>query len=515
MACELDRTDNTIIVGIDFGTTYSGVAFTWSNKIERLEVVSSWESDIHSNFDEEKAPTALSFGSNGKVNWGYSIPYDVDQVKWFKLLLIDEEDLPEDVRSSAKIEQARAYLKKHNKTAIEVIALFLRHLWNHTTQRITETVSRNLVNFSKFHIVITLPAIWPDYARNRMREAASDAGMLAERTAGDTELSFISEPEAAALVTLADMEGRNDIKVGDSFVVVDCGGGDLCGSVFVDEAFIEIAEIRHRLFHDKWEHGIKPAFDGMQRVWNLNMPFECVDVRTLIAGGSLPKITLTSGDVESAFRPTVDKICRLVGEQVTAYIIMVGGFGRCRHLLTALKEISGDIEVLQSRGSGPWTAICRGAVIHAASLRGISTFSVKVESRIARASYGLVQWVSWNPAVHNPVDKVWDEDEQAWKAKDQMGWLIKMGEELSGNNTPRIEMHCLYPIDETAKKPWATDIYISSAWPPPTRFNERVTKLCDVQWETEIDMSTLPTCTNPLGKVFYDLNYDVALTCSG
>jgi molecular chaperone DnaK (HSP70) len=127
--------------------------------------------------------------------------------------LVDEEDLPEEVRGSAKVKQARAYLKKHNKSAIEIIALFLRHLWNHATQHITETVSRNLVNFSKFHIVITLPAIWPDYARNRMKEAASIAGMLAKRSAGETELSFISEPEAAALATLAEMESRNDIKV--------------------------------------------------------------------------------------------------------------------------------------------------------------------------------------------------------------------------------------------------------------------------------------------------------------
>lgn len=69
------------------------------------------------------------------------------------------------------------------------------------------------MNYSKFHIVITLPAIWPDYARNRMREAAEQAGMLSARVAGETTLSFISEPKAAALATLSDMEGRCDIMV--------------------------------------------------------------------------------------------------------------------------------------------------------------------------------------------------------------------------------------------------------------------------------------------------------------
>lgn len=208
--------DNTVIIGIDFGTTFSGVAFTWSKKIDHVEVISNWESVMHSNFDEDKAPTAISFGPKNEVRWGYNIPAADEQAKWFKLLLIDDNDLPEEVRNSDKIRDARAYLEKHNLTTIEAVALFLRHLWNHAIQHITKSVSRNLVNYSKFHIVITLPAIWPAYARGRMRDAAKQAGMLAERLAGETELTFLAEPEAAALATLADMKDRSDIKVGVS-----------------------------------------------------------------------------------------------------------------------------------------------------------------------------------------------------------------------------------------------------------------------------------------------------------
>ena len=220
MAAAQEPIDNTVIIGIDFGTTYSGVAFTWSKKIERMEVISSWDSDLRSNSDEQKTPTAISFAPKRKVIWGYGVPGDAEQIKWFKLLLVDHQDLPYDVQKSPKIKEARAYLKKHGKTVTEVIAVFLRHLWNHSIQRITETVSRNLINFSKFHIVITLPAIWPEYARVRMREAADEAGMLRKRIAGETELSFISEPEAAAMATLSDMHGRADIKVRGSCVTV-------------------------------------------------------------------------------------------------------------------------------------------------------------------------------------------------------------------------------------------------------------------------------------------------------
>lgn len=123
-------------------------------------------------------------------------------------------DLPDGVRTSKKIKEARKFVKDYNKTSVEVISLYLRHLWNHATARIVDALGRTLVNFSKYHIAITLPAIWPEYAQARMREAATRAGMLStNRIGGATELSFISEPEAAALATLYDMDGRCDIKV--------------------------------------------------------------------------------------------------------------------------------------------------------------------------------------------------------------------------------------------------------------------------------------------------------------
>ncbi|KAK4154993.1 hypothetical protein C8A00DRAFT_13902 [Chaetomidium leptoderma] len=566
MASTESDNGNTVIVGIDFGTTYSGVAFTWSKKIERMEVISSWDAELHSSSDEEKTPTAISFGSKRKVSWGYSIPLDAKQARWFKLLLIDDKDLPADVRKSTKIKEARAYLKKHNKTPIAVIADFLRLLWNHCNQRITETVSRNLVNYSKFHIVITLPAIWPDYARGRMREAVGQAGMLGERVAGETTLSFISEPEAAALATLSDMEDRRDIEAGDSFVVVDCGGGTvdlisyevistgpmvvrecvkgqggLCGAVFVDEAFLKVlkqkfggkawdkmkAQTRCRLVHDDWEHGIKPTFNGQKQTWVINMPFECIDLKAIKAGFTLPKITLTADDIRGAFDPTVEKIRAMVDEQVAAvklkkeagpkYVIMVGGFGRCKYLFTSLKEHFEDgIEVLQSRGSGPWTAICRGAVIHAANIQGLPTFSVDIQARVARAKYGVPCNVEWCPETHDPRDKAWDEDCQEWDARDQMEWFLKIGDDMSTNKPVRFPFWSMYAAEEATTTRLSETIYTSANSPSPKRLGDNnVVELCTISWDTKLDISSLPTFTNSLGKVFHELVFEVEMTCAG
>ncbi|KAH6632067.1 hypothetical protein F5144DRAFT_612594 [Chaetomium tenue] len=497
MASQCAEPVNTIIVGIDFGTTYSGVAFTWSKKIERME------------FRRGESPNRHSFGPKGKTSWGYNIPFDAEQGKWFKLLLIDDKDLPEDVRKSTKIKEARTYLKKHNKTPVAVIAGFLRLLWNHCNQRITETVSRSLVNYSKFHIVITLPAIWPDYARNRMREAAEQAGMLAARVAGETTLSFISEPEAAALATLSDMEGRCDIMAGDSFVVVDCGGGtvDLISykventtpmvvkdffkdwanlTKFGEAAWSKMeAQTRHRFMHDEWDHGIKPTFDDRERKWILNMPFECIDLNSMKGKGfSLPN--------SKRFRRSL----------MSKYAVKLKTEANPKHF-------GNRVEVLQSRGSGP-------AVIHAANIQRLPTFLVNVQARVARASYGVMLNKSWREEVHNPDDKYYSEDRQKWMAQKQMRWFLNIGDDMSASEPVKIPIRKLYNAEDAAAKRISSTIYLSKSNPSPGRWKDGgVEELCTIKWDAKLDISSLPTFTNPLGRVFYQLDYTIKMTSVG
>ena len=42
-----------------------------------------------------------------------------------------------------------------------------------------------------------------------------------------------------------------------------------------------------------------------------------------------------------------------------------------------------------------------------------------------------------------------------------------------------------------------------------------VSMFCNINWEAEIDFNNVPTWTNPVGKVFYKLKYDIEMTCSG
>jgi hypothetical protein len=57
------------------------------------------------------------------------------------------------------------------------------------------------------------------------------------------------------------------------------------------------------------------------------------------------------------------------------------------------------------------------------------------------------------------------------------------------------------------------EIYTCTEFPPPKTLGPTVKKLCDIQWTRDINIESLPTYTNPLGKVFHNLSFEVEMTC--
>lgn len=155
--------------------------------------------------------------------WGYDIPLDADPIRWFKLLLVKDEDLTKELRNSEPLVHARKFVDETEKKPVELIADYLRALFEHTLYVIRKARGQSVLDALRFHVVITVPAIWQDYARQDMEQAAEMAGIMDSRPAGQTKLTFAPEPEAAALSTLYE-SGRN-LNKGDVFVICDAGGG--------------------------------------------------------------------------------------------------------------------------------------------------------------------------------------------------------------------------------------------------------------------------------------------------
>ncbi|EFW99483.1 hypothetical protein CMQ_7851 [Grosmannia clavigera kw1407] len=211
---------DVLVIGIDFGTTYSGVAWATAADFEKgsINVISSWPG---TGREEGKAPTEISY-DGGQVLWGYDIPTHASRIQWFKLLLLENEDLSLEMQKTPFIQSARDRLRNTGKTAVDATADYLGLLWRHVLSVLEKALGSSVKALS-FHVVLTVPAIWKDYARRKMETAAQQAGILSRRLAGPTRLSLVPEPEAASLSTLLD---RHDtVAAGKVFVVCDAGGG--------------------------------------------------------------------------------------------------------------------------------------------------------------------------------------------------------------------------------------------------------------------------------------------------
>ena len=170
---------------------------------------------MHSfNRNVEKSPTQLFYGNVGNsAKWGYAIAPHEMALRWFKLLLLDDDDLPDEVSESTNFQEALELQKLSGKSPTEIISCYLRHLWNHTISRIEMALGAELVQLCQFRLTVTVPAIWPHYAQSRMKKALAAAGILGKRSCGETTLRFVSEPEAAAFATISDLSARPNLRV--------------------------------------------------------------------------------------------------------------------------------------------------------------------------------------------------------------------------------------------------------------------------------------------------------------
>lgn len=146
---------------------------------------------------------------------------------------------------------------------IDLVADYLRLLWAHTMKMIEKSRGAQFLPALRFHIVISVPAIWKGYARQSMEEAAKMAGLLAPREIGKTRLSFVLEPEAAGMATLAEPEHCDLVQAGDVWLILDAGGGTV---VSVD-AHSTVSEdpdvdINFTGSHQLQNHIDKPYHDG-------------------------------------------------------------------------------------------------------------------------------------------------------------------------------------------------------------------------------------------------------------
>ncbi|KAM9709483.1 heat shock 70 kDa protein 12A-like [Menidia menidia] len=229
--------EESFIIAIDFGTAFSGYAYTINTKDKEIEpIVRKWGKEL--GLDTPKTPTCILFSEHGEfMKFGYEARTHYISVQGqeaknlyffdnFKMALYGTK-LTRDVT----IEAANG----KSMTALKVFKESLRFLKDDALKTISANAQIMTFVASDFTWVLTVPAIWDPSAKQFMREAATEAGIV---TKGNEHKLVISlEPEAASVWCkklpadgfIMQYHARNalDQTPGTQYIVVDCGGGTI------------------------------------------------------------------------------------------------------------------------------------------------------------------------------------------------------------------------------------------------------------------------------------------------
>lgn len=444
--------ERRIVVSIDFGTTYSGVAWADTTRPEIQHVLSNWPG-VGSFKSSPKVPTELRKVASG-WQWGFQIPESAKRSRFFKLKLDDADTTTRD-----------------GESAVDLTKIYLTCLHTHFISVLEKRLSPSIVRSTPMDFVVTVPAIWSHAAKQATERAAAMAGFC-----GNQRIQLITEPEAAALYTLKNLS-PGTLKVGRKFVVCDAGGGtvDLISYEVSQVGKLEVKEVtegtggkcgssmlnmRFRR-HLKQAHGDKywtdtrlvaalNDFEAFKKTFNPKGEPLSIKVDPSL-GLRRNRYTMSQEDMKTKiFEPIMKDVVCLIKEQISmagdkvSAVILVGGFGQSRYLKSQVREaISSSTEVLQPENG--WTAVVKGAAIYGLGQYQPALTQVEVASRIARKSYGTCLLTKYDMMRHSPKEAFWSEKEQEMVVT-EMCWFIRKGESYVEGKPSSIEYQCDVPV---------------------------------------------------------------------
>ncbi|KAM3509195.1 hypothetical protein MY10362_000726 [Beauveria mimosiformis] len=553
-----------LIVGVDFGTTFSGVAAVYTSNPDDIDIIKTWPGS--NGITSDKVPTEISYDfpanttteTEPNVKWGFQFKPEESRLRCIKLFLDRSQKLPFYV---SPLDTA-AQLKRFNKNVVDAVSDYLTQIYKHTMDTLTRRYGESFMASTKVDFVLTCPAVWSDAAKNTTLQAAERAGMGSR-----SEIQMISEPEAAAVYTLKAIQ-PNHLNVGDNFIVCDAGGGTvdliayeikslkplrvqesavgtggLCGSAFLNYRFEE--HVRGRLGQARfdemktkkgktWQMGLKYYEEFVKRNFNeeehqeFNVPFPGLadDEEAGLDSGFL---VMTAEQVKDIFQPVVKEVCDLVQGQVDTLrakgaivsgIVLVGGFGQSDYLYRRLKshfstappppyserpthatQANNSIEVMQPVYA--WTAVVRGAV-----LRGLE--GNMVISRKSRMHYGTSYATVYDEDRHSVSERYWSPLWERWMVSDRMQWHIAKSESLSPLSP--IAFHYTRNFRPGQSLIVTDDLIACDADEPPTAFTRDLINVCTLTTDLNaVPRSLFTRLTTTRGVEFDNLDFTLEM----
>ncbi|GES97211.1 hypothetical protein GLOIN_2v1845494 [Rhizophagus clarus] len=423
----LDENNIRVVVGLDFGTTYSGFAYchvseknpcsntNWHGEVGQLKTNTILQyDDEYNNVKSWGAPAIAKKlrKMNKQNNCESSKPVELFKLHLGDLLDEHKPKLPVDYRKAIT-----DYLREIGKV-------------------IKETVAKRWTKIDYFEdvlLVISVPAEFSDKSKVIMRACAFEAGLIKDECS--INLQFTTEPEAAAVYCMNNLEEHNLAQPGTNFMIVDCGGGtvdlttrklingnqldeitertgDFCGSTFIDTEFIKY--LRKKFGDKPIDLLIDNNHEQMQYLIqqfcrHCKIPFSGNDsdfLYELDIQDTIPilKQYVTDNNIREALEE--NEWVQLDNAQETcSAMFLVGGFSESRYLQKRIRQVFEHRVDNISVPLQPIAAISRGAAIYGLSndLNNISNGESVISSRVLKYTYGTNTFYKWKKG--DPEDR--------------------------------------------------------------------------------------------------------------
>ncbi|MCJ1452970.1 hypothetical protein MMC28_003315 [Mycoblastus sanguinarius] len=488
-----DEPERKILIAVDFGTTFSGMAWAQSRRPDHQTMILQWPSAKSEGLEGksyEKIPTEIQYDGED-YKWGYQIVDSTQRHQWFKLDLDPSHNRATEL--SANNPDPKAAPPGYNSLEEKYTTDFLTGMRKHAEHILRRTLPQSALNSTPIEYVLTVPAVWSDSAQAKTRQCAEKAGMGA-----GSKVHMISEPEAAAMYALHEMDTLN-LEIGDSFVLCDAGGGTvdlitytvsalkpllkvteaspgtgaLCGGSFLNRRFQ--AYIEQKLGNEPgWDDEVlEDAMNDFEEEVKRNFSGTFAEKHKIAVPGlgdngklgiRRNKVTLNGTEIRLIFEPVLDEVLKLVMAQIKAAkviikaVLLVGGFGQNAYLRDCIsKEVGPKIEVKQSQDA--WTAVVRGALIKGLASSSPSWATVSISARSARKHYGILARSKFVSHKHDIHRREWNCFSGCYKIC-TMDWFVKKGSIVEEGNPVRLSYYETQPMSSGRFHSISTQIYV-------------------------------------------------------
>ncbi|KAF2827326.1 actin-like ATPase domain-containing protein, partial [Ophiobolus disseminans] len=279
--------ETRFVIGLDYGTTYSGVAYATPPpgtkcKLDEITVMRDWGTNM---MNAGKVPSVISYSPQTDAmeqQWGADLSPNAVSMVHTKLELgmqnvLGELDMTIQVLDGMKnlsFVDMMATSLGHGRPAYsekapeDIVSDYLTKVYGVLDDYMDENFTNAFRKLTATDLVVTVPTDWSYMAINSTYRALTAAGFNQKNFPRLQEVMFITESEAAAHYVARfyrDEKSQEFLKENQYFVLCDAGGGTVdvvsymvkklrpilqmeqigkptggkCGSIFINRAFLK------------------------------------------------------------------------------------------------------------------------------------------------------------------------------------------------------------------------------------------------------------------------------------